>query len=112
MELYGISGNGPTNNFGRQCLLARRFAEAGVRFIEVEHGNWDTHFNMSTQLPNLCEQIDQPIAGLLTDLKRRGMLDDTLVLWPASSVGLRLHKTVTVAIITTKASQLGWPVAE
>lgn len=81
MELYGISGNGPTNNFGRQCLLARRFAEAGVRFIEVEHGNWDTHFNMSTQLPNLCEQIDQPIAGLLTDLKRRGMLDDTLVLW-------------------------------
>ncbi len=79
--LYGISNNGPANNFGRQCLLARRFAEAGVRFIEVEHGNWDTHFNMSTQLPNLCEQIDQPIAGLLTDLKRRGLLQDTLVIW-------------------------------
>lgn len=79
-QLYGI-GNGPGNNFGRQCLLARRFAEAGVRFIEVEHGNWDTHFNMSTQLPNLCEQIDQPIAGLLTDLKRRGLLQDTLVIW-------------------------------
>jgi Protein of unknown function (DUF1501) len=80
-QLYGISGNSPSSNFGRQCLLARRFAEAGVRFIEVEHGSWDTHFNMSTQLPNLCEQIDQPIAALLTDLKRRDMLKDTLVLW-------------------------------
>jgi Protein of unknown function (DUF1501) len=80
-KLYGITGNSPASNFGRQCLLARRFAEAGVRFIEVEHGSWDTHFNMSTQLPNLCEQIDQPIAALLKDLKRRDMLKDTLVLW-------------------------------
>jgi len=80
-QLYGISGNSPASNFGRQCLLARRFAEAGVRFIEIEHANWDTHFNMSNQLPNLCAQIDQPIAGLLTDLQQRGMLKDTLVLW-------------------------------
>jgi hypothetical protein len=80
-QLYGISGNSPSSNFGRQCLLARRFAEAGVRFIEIEHANWDTHFNMSNQLPNLCAQIDQPIAGLLTDLQQRGMLKDTLVLW-------------------------------
>lgn len=79
-ELYGI-GNGPSDNFGRQCLLARRLAEAGVRFIEVELNGWDTHFNMSTQLPNMCRQIDQPIAGLITDLKRRGMLKDTLILW-------------------------------
>jgi hypothetical protein len=78
--LYGI-GNGPSDNFGRQCLLARRLAEAGVRFIEVELNGWDTHFNMSTQLPNMCRQIDQPIAGLITDLKRRGMLKDTLILW-------------------------------
>lgn len=80
-QLYGISGNAPSSNFGRQCLLARRLVEAGVRFVEVEHANWDTHFNMSNQLPNLCEQIDQPIAGLLSDLKERGMLKDTLVLW-------------------------------
>ncbi len=80
LDLYGI-GNGPADSFGKQCLLARRFAESGVRFIEIEHGNWDTHNNMSNQLPNLCEQIDQPIAGLLTDLQRRDMLKDTLVVW-------------------------------
>ena len=80
LDLYGI-GEGATDSFGRQCLLARRFSESGVRFVEITHGNWDTHFGMSTQLPNLCEQIDKPIAGLLTDLKRRGMLKDTLVIW-------------------------------
>jgi Protein of unknown function (DUF1501) len=80
-ELYGIGGTSPSSNFGRQCLLARRFVEAGVRFVEIEHASWDTHFNMSNQLPNLCSQIDKPIAGLLADLKRRDMLKDTLVLW-------------------------------
>jgi hypothetical protein len=80
LQLYGI-GQGPSDAFGRQCLMARRFAEAGVRFIEITHGNWDTHFNMSNSLPNLCNQIDQPIAGLLTDLRRRNLLDETLVLW-------------------------------
>ncbi len=80
LDLYGI-GEGPSDNFGRQCLLARRFAEAGVRFIEIAHGNWDTHFNMTNTLPNLCSQIDKPISGLLADLKQRNLLDDTLVLW-------------------------------
>ena len=80
LDLYGI-GQGATDSFGRQCLLARRFSEAGVRFIEITHGNWDTHFNMTNSLPNLCEQIDKPIAGLLKDLKRRDMLKDTLVIW-------------------------------
>lgn len=80
LDLYGI-GSGPSDRFGKQCLIARRLAEAGVRFIEIEHANWDTHFNMSTQLPNLCQQIDQPIAGLIADLRRRGMLQDTLILW-------------------------------
>lgn len=80
LDLYGI-GNGPGNNFGKQCLIARRLAESGVRFIEIEHANWDTHFNMTNQLPNLCQQIDQPIAGLLTDLHQRDMLRDTLVIW-------------------------------
>lgn len=80
LDLYGIDG-GPTDRFGRQCLLARRFAESGVRFVEITHANWDTHFNMQTQIPDLCEQIDKPIAGLLADLKQRDMLKDTLVIW-------------------------------
>jgi hypothetical protein len=80
LNLYGI-GNGPSDNFGKQCLIARRLAEAGVRFIEIEHSGWDTHFNLSNQLPNLCQQIDQPISGLITDLRRRGLLNDTLIIW-------------------------------
>ncbi len=80
LDLYGI-GNQATDSFGRQCLMARRFVDAGVRFVEVEHGSWDTHFAMSNRLPELCQQIDQPIAGLLSDLKQRGMLKDTLVIW-------------------------------
>ncbi len=80
LQMYGI-GNGPSNNFGQQCLMARRFAEAGVRFVEISHNGWDTHNNMSNQLPNLCSQIDQPIAGLIKDLKQRGLLEETLVIW-------------------------------
>ncbi len=80
LDLYGI-GQGETDSFGKQCLLARRFSESGVRFVEIDHGNWDTHFSMSERLPQLCRQIDKPIAGLLTDLKRRNMLDETLVIW-------------------------------
>ena len=80
LNAYGIN-QGPTDAFGKQCLLARRFAESGVRFVEVSHNGWDTHFNLTNQFPNLCEQIDKPIAGLLADLKRRDMLKDTLVLW-------------------------------
>jgi hypothetical protein len=84
LEMYGInrSGNGQgTDNFGRQCLMARRFIEAGVRFVEVGHGNWDTHGGLRSRLPQLCGQIDQPIGALLTDLKERGLLKDTLVIW-------------------------------
>ena len=80
LDLYGI-GDGPSDQFGRQCLMARRFAEAGVRFIEVSNGSWDHHANLKTALPNSCNEIDKPITGLLTDLKNRGMLDDTLVVW-------------------------------
>jgi hypothetical protein len=80
LEMYGV-GEQPTDNFARQCLLARRFAEKGVRFIEVSHGGWDTHRNLREELGKQCSEIDKPIAALLTDLKQRGMLDDTLVLW-------------------------------
>lgn len=70
----------PTD-FGRQCLLARRFAEAGVRFIEVNHGGWDQHKNHRRDLKANCETVDAPIAALLEDLELRGLLDDTLVVW-------------------------------
>ena len=80
LELYGIGG-GETDAFGRQCLLARRLSEAGVRFVEITHKDWDTHFNMTTGMETLCKQTDGPIAGLLEDLKRRDLLKDTLVIW-------------------------------
>jgi hypothetical protein len=78
--LYGI-GEQTTENFGRQCLLARRFVEAGVRFVEVTSGQWDHHQNLRTALANKAQSVDRPIAGLLRDLKARGLLEDTLVLW-------------------------------
>lgn len=80
LQMYGI-GEADTDAFGRQCLLARRFAEAGVRFIELTHGNWDHHQRLRTDLPEKCREIDKPIAGLLRDLQARGMLKDTLVIW-------------------------------
>lgn len=79
-RLYGIDG-GPTDSFGRQCLLARRMSESGVRFIQVNHGYWDQHGALKQKHTELARQVDLPIAGLLTDLKQRGLLDDTLVVW-------------------------------
>ena len=80
LGMYGIDG-GPTENFGKQCLLARRFVEAGVRFVEVTHGNWDQHTNLTADHKARAEACDKPIAGLLQDLKQRDMLKDTLVIW-------------------------------
>jgi hypothetical protein len=78
--LYGI-GETATDNFGRQCLLARRFVEAGVRFVELCHPGWDQHRNLREDHGRQARAVDRPIAGLLTDLKQRGLLDDTLVVW-------------------------------
>lgn len=80
LAMYGAD-DGATATFGRQCLLARRFAEAGVRFIEVTHGGWDQHNNLSVDHQLRAEACDKPIAGLLRDLKQRDLLKDTLVLW-------------------------------
>ncbi|MBP9224767.1 MAG: DUF1501 domain-containing protein [Verrucomicrobiales bacterium] len=80
LDLYGIDG-GVTDDFGRQCLLARKFAESGVRFIELTSPNWDHHTQLSTLLPEKCREIDTPIAGLIADLKQRDMLKDTLIIW-------------------------------
>lgn len=80
LELYGI-GQGK-DQFARQCLLARRLAEAGVRFVEIASPvQWDHHNRLREQLATCCAATDQPIAALLTDLKARGLLKDTLVVW-------------------------------
>ena len=79
-ELYGI-GREPTDAFGRRCLLARKLVEEGVRFVQVYNGTWDSHDYIARAHGNLVRQVDQPIAALLTDLKQRGLLEDTLVIW-------------------------------
>ena len=83
-RLYGIDDK-VTENFGKQCLMARRFAERGVRFIQVTHSDadvqWDQHGNLKKGHTKNTAEVDKPIAGLLKDLKARGLLDDTLVLW-------------------------------
>jgi hypothetical protein len=83
-RLYGLD-QPTTQNFGRQCLLARRFAERGVRFVQVTHSDafvqWDQHSDLLAGHTKNAAEVDLPIAGLLQDLKQRGLLDDTLVIW-------------------------------
>ncbi len=85
-QLYGLDDK-VTGDFGRRCLLARRMLERGVRFVQVWSGpggpanNWDNHGNIHKELPYIANQVDRPIAALIRDLKARGMLEDTLVVW-------------------------------
>jgi len=88
-SLYGI-GDKITDTFGRQCLMAARLAERGVRMVQVYHTTtakrsscqlWDQHGSLREELANNCAATDKPVAGLLKDLKSRGLLDDTLVVW-------------------------------
>jgi uncharacterized protein (DUF1501 family) len=86
LEDYGID-QAETRTFGEQMLVARRLVEKGVRFVQVYHGNnggaglWDAHANLKSSHSKLCKQVDQPIAALIADLKQRGLLDETLVVW-------------------------------
>lgn len=79
-EAYGV-GDAKTDDFGRKCLLARRLVEKGVRFVQAYAGNWDSHDYIQKAHGALIRSVDKPIAALLRDLKDRGMLDDTLVVW-------------------------------
>jgi hypothetical protein len=83
MEMYGAEAGKPS--FAANCLLARRLVERGVRFIQLYHTNWDHHGgpteNLQKHLPEICKEVDKPSAALVKDLKRLGMLDDTLVIW-------------------------------
>src|SRR5205085_3227913 len=74
-------GRGEFRAFAANCLLARRLVERGVRFVSLFHASWDHHSNLDAELPHNCLMADQPVAALITDLKRRGLLDSTLVLW-------------------------------
>jgi hypothetical protein len=80
MDSYGPDVNTP-GSFARNALLARRLAEKGVRFIQLYHRDWDHHGSLQDQLPKMARDVDQPAAALVKDLKQRGMLDDTLVIW-------------------------------
>jgi hypothetical protein len=85
-KLYGLDDK-TTEAFGRNCLIARRMIGRGVRFVQVWSGaggptnNWDNHNSIKMELPNIAASVDKPIAGLLRDLKSRGLFDDTLVVW-------------------------------
>lgn len=79
-KMYGLD-NAATRDFGLQCLLARRLAESGVRFIEISHGNWDHHNQLKQRITQTSREIDQPIGALIADLKQRDLLKDTLLVW-------------------------------
>jgi hypothetical protein len=79
-KLYGDAAKKP-GTFANTVLQARRLIERGVRFVQIYHNNWDTHANVAGRLPDQCRDVDQPCWGLIQDLKRRGMLDSTLVIW-------------------------------
>jgi uncharacterized protein (DUF1501 family) len=79
-ELYGSEARTP-GTFAANCLLARRLVERGTRFIQIFHRGWDQHGNLTGDLPMQCKDVDQACAALVKDLKRTGLLDDTLVIW-------------------------------
>jgi len=81
--LKTIRGGGPDafKVFARNCLLARRMVERGVRFVSIHHASWDHHNDLDSDLKFNCRVVDQPVAALLKDLKQRGLLDSTLVVW-------------------------------
>ncbi len=111
-QQYGIDEK-PTEEFGRRCLIARRMLERGVRFVQVWSGasgasnNWDNHGNINTELPSIATSVDKPIAGLLKDLKARGMLEDTLVVW-STEFGRQPFSQSTAGRDHNGGSFVGW----
>jgi hypothetical protein len=81
LDMYGIKDDGVDGGYARNCLLARRMAERGVRFVQLMHRGWDQHGSLPTQIRGQCRDVDQPSAALVADLKDRGLLDETLVIW-------------------------------
>ena len=81
LEMYGVDQTGRDGGFARNCLLARRMAERGVRFVQLFHRGWDQHSDLPGQIRGQCRDVDRASAALVRDLKQRGLLDDTLVIW-------------------------------
>ena len=116
--MYGVDKE-PTKPFATNCLLARRMVERGVRFVMLMHASWDHHSELNKKLPKNCGVTDQPTAALIKDLKQRGLLDSTLVVWggrvrPHAHVGrcaVPRRPTMPVAITIRTASASGWPAA-
>lgn len=81
LDLYGVTDSNEDGGFARNCLLARRMAERGVRFIQLMHRGWDQHSSLPSQIRGQCKDVDKPAAALIKDLKRCGLLDETLVVW-------------------------------
>ena len=115
---YGIGPGLPSDRNGRACLLARRLSEAGVRFVQVTMGGWDHHGDIRGALPKTCAGVDQPIAGLLEDLRVRGLLDETLVVWSgefgrtpwSQDLWEPRRSKPTGGNINPKVTAPGWPV--
>src|SRR4030095_7241837 len=80
-DMYGVDDKGVDGGFARNCLLARRMVERGVRFVQLMHRGWDQHGALPQQIRGQCKDVDKPSAALVKDLKLLGILDDTLVIW-------------------------------
>ena len=110
LEMYGAEPGKPS--FANNCLLARRLVERGVRFVQLYHESWDQHGNLVEDLSKNCLDTDRASAALIKDLKQRGLLEDTLVIW-----GGEFGRTPmvqggsTVATIIRMPSRCGWPAA-
>jgi uncharacterized protein (DUF1501 family) len=81
LDRYGVDDSGTDGGFARNCLLARRMVERGVRFVQLMHRGWDQHSDLPKQIRGQCRDVDKPSAALIQDLKERGLLEDTLVIW-------------------------------
>ena len=113
-KLYGEDAKIPGSH-AANCLLARRLAERGVRFIQIFHRGWDHHSNVKTHLPTLAKETDQGSAALIKDLKQRGMLEDTLVIWAGNLEERFIHKVIPILLvetITPDVFRFGWQAAE
>ena len=114
-DLYGPESRKP-GTYAANCLMARRLVERGVRCVQLFHRGWDQHVALSSQLPRQCQDTDQPSAALILDLEKRGLLDETLVIWGVNSDARSISRAASTAaardgIITDGPSPSGWPAA-